>query len=149
MHFFFYGTLMAGSDNPVANFVHEKLEQVGPAVARGALHAVPDPRGWYPALLPGEGEARGVLYRAKDSFDAAALARLDAYEDYDSARPEASLYVRQALEVSGPDGVPILAEAYRFARMLPAGSRPIPGGDFRAWLAEHGLPAFGGTRSDS
>lgn len=25
-----------------------------PAIARGQLFAVPDPRGWYPLLLPGD-----------------------------------------------------------------------------------------------
>ena len=146
MRFFFYGTLLAGSDNPVARFVHEKLDLIGPAEARGGLHGVPDPEGWYPALVPGEGRAHGRLYAAKPSFSAADLARLDAYEDFDPARPEASLYVRQPVEVLGPDRTLGRADAYVFNQPLPAGSRPLPGGDFRAWLAEQGLEQFRGLR---
>jgi gamma-glutamylcyclotransferase (GGCT)/AIG2-like uncharacterized protein YtfP len=149
MRFFFYGTLMAGSGNRVARLVHDKLRAIGPVRVEGALHAIADPRGWYPALLPGEGAVRGTLYAATASFTAADLARLDAYEDYDPAHPETSLYIRERLRVSDPDGASGDAEAYRFARPLPEGSRPIPGGDFRAWLAEQGMPAFGGRRSDS
>ena len=146
MRFFFYGTLLAGSDNPVARFVHEKLELIGPAEAQGVLHGVPSREGWYPALLPGEGRAQGRLYAARDSFSADDLARLDAYEDFDPARPEASLYLRLPVDVSGPDGTVAAADAYVFNQPLPEGSRPIPGGDFRAWLAEQGLEQFRGLR---
>jgi gamma-glutamylcyclotransferase (GGCT)/AIG2-like uncharacterized protein YtfP len=149
MRFFFYGTLMAGSDNQMARFVHARMRAIGPAETRGALHAVPDPDGWYPALLPGESVARGMLYEAGDRFTAADLARLDAYEDYDPAQPEASLYIREPLRVIGPDGMTVTAEAYRFARPLPEGSLPIPDGDFRVWLTEAGVAAFAGRRSDS
>jgi len=149
MRFFFYGTLMADSDNPVAKFVHGKLRALGPAQVRGVLHGVPDPDGWYPALLPGEGIAKGLLYEAGDSFTAADLARLDAYEDYDPARPGTSLYIREPLVVTGPDGADGLAEAYRFAQPLPAGSRPIVHGDFRRWLAEQDVRPFAGGRPDS
>jgi gamma-glutamylcyclotransferase (GGCT)/AIG2-like uncharacterized protein YtfP len=149
MRFFFYGTLMAGSDNPMARFVHERMRPLGRAETHGALHAVPDPEGWYPALLPGKGVARGMLYEADARFTAADLARLDAYEDYDTAQPEASLYIREPLRVTGPDGMTVTAEAYCFARPLPEGSLPIPDGDFRAWLAEAGVTAFAGRRSDS
>lgn len=146
MRFFFYGTLLAGSDNPVASFVHEKLRTIGPARARGVLHAIPNPEGWYPGLLPGEGIVHGRLYEVAEGFGAKELARLDAYEDYSPARPEASLYIRGTVSVIGPDDTSGLAEAYRFNQPLPEGSRPIPGGDFRAWLAEHGFEQFRGLR---
>ena len=148
MRFFFYGTLMAGSGNPVAKFVHGKLRVLGPAQTRGVLYGVPDPDEWYPALLPGEGIAQGMLYEACDSFTAADLARLDAFEDYDPARPQTSLYIREALVVTGADGVEDLAETYRFAGPLPAGSHPIVHGDFRRWLAEQDVRPFAGGRSD-
>ena len=32
----------------------------------GALWAIPDPQGWYPALLPGEGIVQGMLHEAGD-----------------------------------------------------------------------------------
>jgi gamma-glutamylcyclotransferase (GGCT)/AIG2-like uncharacterized protein YtfP len=144
MRFFFYGTLIAGSGNPVARLVHDRLRAIGPAEARGLLVAVPDPDGWYPALLPGEGVVRGMLYEATETFTAADLARLDAYEDCDPLDREGSLYLREELEAIMPGGRSVAAEAYRFVGPLPEGSRPIVGGDFRAWLAENGLAPFAG-----
>ncbi len=94
MQFFFYGTLQAGSDNPVARMVHALLEPLGAAQVAGALYAVPDPDGWYPALLPGTDVVHGQLYRAGAGFDAAALERMDAYEDFRPGDPAGSLYVR-------------------------------------------------------
>lgn len=140
MRFFFYGTLMAGSDNPMARLVEAALHPLGPARARGVLHAVPDPRGWYPALLPGEGMVEGRLYEG--NLAAADLARLDRYEDYDPVGPEASLYLRRPMIVTPSDEEPCLAEAYLFNQPLPEGARPILGGDFQAWLVEHGLRPF-------
>lgn len=143
MRFFFYGTLIAGSGNAVAAAAHALLRDLGPATASGALHAVPDPAGWYPALLPGAGIVHGRLYAAAGRFDAAALARLDAYEDFDPAAPDGSLYVREIVTVARADGLSCTAQAYRFNSALPEGAQPIPGGDFHAWLAERGLEAFG------
>jgi gamma-glutamylcyclotransferase (GGCT)/AIG2-like uncharacterized protein YtfP len=142
MRLFFYGTLLAGSDNAVAQEVHRLLAPVGPARVAGSLIAIPDPRGWYPALLPGDGEAHGWLYESRACFGPADVARLDAYEDYDPTDPGASLYVRRAVALFGGG----LAEAYFWNRPLPCGARPIPGGDFRGWLAEHGLEPFRGLR---
>src|SRR5690606_29391244 len=147
MRFFFYGTLLDGSDNAIAAWVHRRLCALGPATAQGVLYAVPDPAGWYPALLPGAGPVLGRAYETVDDFDLADLSRLDAYENYDPARPAASLYLREAIAVLGADGSSALADAYRFNQPLPEGSRPIPGGDFRAWLAEHGVDAFRGLRA--
>jgi len=139
MRFFFYGTLLDGSDNPVAQWVHGKLRAVGPATCRGTLHAIPDPRGWYPALLSGDGIVQGRLYASRNGFAPADLARLDAYEDFDPADPAGSLYLREDIATSSGD-----AQAYRFNRPLPDGARLIPGGDFRGWLASEGLQSFGG-----
>ena len=142
MRFFFYGTLLDGSDNPVARDIHALLAPLGQASVRGALHAVPDAHGWFPALLPGDGPAQGRLYEARAHFTPADLARMDAYEDYDPARPEASLYLRRTVELAGGGS----AEAYLFNQPLPAGSREIPHGDFRRWLAESGEAQFSGLR---
>lgn len=142
MRFFFYGTLLDGSDNPVAQAIHALLAPEGPATAAGALYAVPDATGWFPALLPGDGPVQGRTYTARAHFSAADLARMDAYEDFDPAAPHASLYLRQAIVLA--QGGP--AQAYRFNQPLPAGSVPIPHGDFRRWLAETGAAQFTGLR---
>lgn len=147
MRFFFYGTLLDGSDNPVARSIHAKLVAEGPATLRGSLHAIAHPDGWFPAFLRGEGEIHGALYRATGSFTQADLERMDAYEDYDPAQPEASLYRREEVEAVTRDGAPVRAQVYLFAQPLPQGSRPISQGDFRAWLAGEGLAPFCGTRA--
>jgi gamma-glutamylcyclotransferase (GGCT)/AIG2-like uncharacterized protein YtfP len=142
MRFFFYGTLIAGMDNPVAQAVHARLRPLGAATVRGALHAIADPAGWYPALLPGKGLVRGALYETEEGFGAAELALLDSWEDFDPAAPAASLYRRDTVVASGPAGLEVEAQAYCWNQPLPADARPVPEGDFRAWLAEHGLAAF-------
>jgi len=146
MRFFFYGTLLAGSANPVAESIHAKLMPVGMASAAGALWAIPDPLGWFPALVAGDGEVRGMVYEGGGDFGRADLARMDAYEDFDPADPQASLYLRRALAATVDGGAPGTAEAYVWIQSLPEGARAIPGGDFRAWLAAEGLAQFTGLR---
>lgn len=146
MRFFFYGTLLDGSANRVAAWVHDRLHAIGPATVIGTLQGVCDPDGWYPALLAGDGQVHGRLYESVEGFGAADLARLDAYENYNPARPGKSLYLRETVTATAPDGSVCEAQAYRFNKPLPQGSRPIPGGDFLGWLAQEGLRAFGGLR---
>ena len=142
MRFFFYGTLLDGSDNPVARDIHALLDPLGPAEVEGALHAVPDAQGWFPALLPGTGRVRGRLYQARAHFTPADLARMDAYEDFDPAGPGSSLYLRQEMAVM-PGGH---AQVYVFNQPLPVEAQRIVHGDFRLWLEECHLPQFRGLR---
>ncbi|HMO69548.1 MAG TPA: gamma-glutamylcyclotransferase, partial [Novosphingobium sp.] len=92
--FFFYGTLMAASGHPLARALHTRLHPLGPATVPGALFAIPDAAGWYPALLPGDGLVHGTLHAAGPDFAATDLAAIDGFEDFDSADPAASLYCR-------------------------------------------------------
>ncbi|WP_281379436.1 gamma-glutamylcyclotransferase family protein [Novosphingobium sediminicola] len=124
LHFFFYGTLMAGMGNRHERAVHALLESGRAASVRGRLYAVPDPAGWYPALVPGAGVVRGRVYRAGPRFNARALARMDAYEG-----PE---YRRGRMKLGA-----ITAYAYVWRGALPRGARRIACGDFRAWLLAH------------
>ncbi len=144
LHFFFYGTLIAGYDNPAARAVHARLRRIGPASVPGALWAIRDPAGWYPALVKGpDRHAYGVLYAATDQFGADDLARLDAWEDYRPDQPGQSRYLREEMEVTGQTGAGHLAQAYRFNLPLPADALAIPDGDFQAWLTATGYPAYG------
>ena len=146
-HLFFYGTLVAGNPNPVAAAIHAALEPMGPARTSGALFAIPDPAGWFPALVAGDSEVSGVLYRAGAGFDAELLARMDAYEDFDPADPAGSLYPREGIVVRTEDGAKVPAAAYLWNRALPEGAECVIGGNFAQWLAETGNPVFGATRS--
>jgi gamma-glutamylcyclotransferase (GGCT)/AIG2-like uncharacterized protein YtfP len=146
LRFFFYGTLIAGGGNPVAAAAHALLHDRGPATTRGVLHAIEEADGWYPILLAGDDTVHGRLYDAAPGFGARDLAGLDAYEDYDPADPAGSLYRRVALAATDANGAVHQAQVYRYDRLLPGAARPIPHGDFHAWLAHEGLRAFAGLR---
>lgn len=146
-HFFFYGTLVAGSDNPMVRGVYRKLDHGRPAVARGTLHAVPDAAGWYPALLPGEGEVHGKVYATGPEFSAADLAALDAYENFEPGDPAVSEYLRREIVVNCA-GEALRAEAYLYNAPLPATACAIAGGDFRAFLAREGLPEYCASQTE-
>lgn len=143
MRFFFYGTLIAGNAHPVATRVHACLRDLGPATARGALHALGEAEGWYPIMLAGAGTVHGRLYAAAPGFGEADLAALDAYEDFDPANPACSLYLRSTIVVADADSGFHEAQAYVFNGPLPAGALAIPDGDFAAWITREGLRPYG------
>ncbi len=143
--FFFYGTLIAGSNNPAAHAVHGQLRPIGVASVPGALWAIPDIAGWYPALMPGPGgPVHGVLYEAVEGFGVDELARLDEWEDFRADRPMESLYLREQMPVTDAAGATRPAQVYRFNQPLPADARLILKGDFQAWLKATGYPAYAG-----
>lgn len=143
-HFFFYGTLIAGSGNSVEATIHTKLVPAGPARARGRLFAIPDADGWYPALLPGNSPVHGVAYRFSPAFGAGDLALLDEYEGHDPNHPQSSLYVRRPIFLRGKPKGPDMAQAYFFNQPLPAAARRVKGGDFHSWLKKNRLQAYHG-----
>lgn len=123
MRLFFYGTLRPDADTPMARWIAARLVRAEPGRAPGRLCAVPDARGWYPALVPGAGRVRGVLCDLR--LMPGDLARLDAYEGRE--------YRRLALPVRTDRGR-IMAQAYGWR-----GGRPgcvITGGDFLEWLGK-------------
>ena len=149
MHLFFYGTLLDGSDNAMAREVHRLVNPLGAATLRGKLLAVPDPQGWFPALIAGEETVHGGLYEATSALSPAELARLDAYEDYDPLNPAASLYLRAAMQVTDAKGAAVMADVYLYNQLLPPGSCAIPSGDFRQWISASGEAPFAGRRSEN
>lgn len=143
MRFFFYGTLIAGNANPIAMRVHACLRDEGPATARGTLHALGEPEGWYPVMLAGAAPVHGRLYSAAPGFGEADLAALDAYEDFDPTNPAGSLYLRTTIVVADAAAGFHEAQAYVFNGSLPPGALAIPDGDFAAWIAREGLRPYG------
>lgn len=148
MHLFFYGTLLDGSDNAMAREVHRLVSRLGAATVRGNLFAVPDPQGWFPALIAGEGAVHGGLYEATSALSPAQLARLDAYEEYDPLNPAASLYLRAAMQVTDAQDAAVMAEVYLYNQPLPPGSCAILSGDFRQWITARGEAPFAGHRAE-
>lgn len=127
MHLFFYGVLREGlGDWPF-------LAGIGPgraATTRGTICAIPDPSGWYPALLPGDGVVHGAIH-ARGGADLAAM------DEFEGPR-----YRRQAVPVTVEGGT-LAAEAYLWIDALPARAEPIAHGDFARWLAETGRKPLG------
>lgn len=130
---FFYGTLLRHSPHHLARAAHRHLGEGRAAICAGALYAIPDPQGWYPALIAGPGIVQGMVYPASAALD---LAQLDAYEGAD--------YRRQTMMVRAGAAM-IEAQAYVWAAPLPAGAQPIADGDFWGWLARKGFAAYGGV----
>jgi len=141
MRLFFYGTLMRGSCNPVASALHERLGPAVPARAAGRLFALPDPEGWYPALVPdADGPAvQGHVHEALPGFGPADLAAADAWEGCRS--DGTGDYRREPIVVSTAQG-PVCAHAYVWNRDVPRHAVRIDSGDFHAFAAERGWPLF-------
>jgi len=140
MRFFFYGTLQVGNPNPAIKDIHERLVLLGPGRITGGLVAMPDRDGWFPALVPGDGDVTGQVFATARDFSVAALARLDRYEEYDPASPETSWYRREERTLTS--GEPVMV--YCLNGPPPESAVVIPGGDFRAWITAQGLPEFSG-----
>ena len=81
--------------------------------------------GPYPALGPGKGIVHGELYAI---MDAAVLPVMDAYEEYDPARPQVSTYLRERWHLLEPDTDCWVYRYNKPVRGLPR----VLGGD---WLA--------------
>lgn len=143
-YFFFYGTLIGALGCPVAKALRGALAPCGPGSMRGALYALDDPAGWYPALLPGRSIVRGVLYQRTERFDAALLTQLDVYEGFDPRRPVRSDYVRRSALVRRAGGGAVMAQLYWFRAELPQGAQALAQGDFCRWIAQTGNRPFGG-----
>ncbi|AOL22193.1 putative conserved protein YtfP, gamma-glutamylcyclotransferase (GGCT)/AIG2-like family [Erythrobacter litoralis] len=133
MHLFFYGVLREGvGDWPFL----AGLGMGSQASVQGALFAIPDAGGWYPALvLTRAGHAVNVVGSLHEAGDVD-LAVIDAFEG-----PQ---YERMAVPVDGWEAGGSEAFAYVWTGDLPDGAEPIPHGDFAAWLAETGRPVFAG-----
>ncbi|QIQ87673.1 gamma-glutamylcyclotransferase [Erythrobacter sp.] len=132
-YLFFYGVLREGvGDWPFL----AGLGMGSQASVEGALFAIPDAKGWYPALvLTRAGHATNVVGSLHDAGEVD-LAVLDAFEG-----PQ---YERMAVPVDGWQAGGNEAQAYVWTGELPEGAEPIHHGDFVRWLAETGRRAYAG-----
>ena len=97
-----------------------RLRRIGRCRLAGILHDL----GPYPALAEGEGVVHGELFEV---IDPTAFAAMDAFEEYDPARPKLSTYIRVRVRLAEPD---LECWVYRYNRSLRGVPR-VPGGD---WL---------------
>ena len=126
---FLYGVVRAEVAGSMAEPLLNGLGPGWSATVPGELWALPDPRGWYPALLPGEGAVQGMLHEAGDVD----LAAVDA--------AKAAEYRRAPVTVTSDSGE-APATAWFYTADLPAGAELVPDGDFNVWLAETGHTPF-------
>lgn len=140
MRFFFYGTLMAESGNPVAERLHTLLGPGVPATARGRLYAIEDVQGWYPGLVPDPagGEVRGFLHEATPRFGRQDLAEIDRYENFDSRNPGQSEFVRREILVDA-GRLRVTAHAYVLPQPPIKDVVTIANGSFTSFLRQHEL----------
>ena len=132
---FFYGTLREGvGDWPFL----AGLGLGAPATTTGALYAIPDRQGWYPALILTQARHATSVVGTLHAAGAVDLAAIDAFEGAD--------YARQPVPVDGWDGYgETVAQAYVWTGALPEGAEAIAHGDFVRWLAETGRSAYSGA----
>lgn len=152
--FFFYGTLTARSEHPIARRLHGLLRSLGPAHIPGRLVAVSDRKGWYPALTGGEGWVAGEVYVPRRGWLAPhELAALDRYEGCLRSARLSSDYWRTTLGarlavMAGRQSADLrprlVVQAYVWSAVLPRAAVPIEDGDFATWLARTGHRAYAG-----
>ncbi len=121
---FFYGTLMAGFDRRRRAGIDDKLTYIG----RGSIRAALFDLGIYPAAVPDpEGTVWGEVCRMVDAE--AVLSALDEIEGHRPDDPDRSLYIRELVGVTLPDGTPEQAWVYFYN--APLGHAPqIASGDY-------------------
>jgi gamma-glutamylcyclotransferase (GGCT)/AIG2-like uncharacterized protein YtfP len=136
---FFYGTLTHEHANTLTETLLPRLGgHPRRGWVRGALFLRRDPLGVYPVLMPGCGRVKGWVYGGLKPIPRAVLAAFDAWEYCDPRRPLRGEYRRADLLVHTRSGL-VRAAAYLPNRRAPLGLRAVPGGDFAAHAAAHGL----------
>lgn len=121
---FFYGTLMAGFDRRRLAGIDDRLAYLGRGSVQGNLYDL----GLFPAAIPAnEGRIWGELYETEDTEQV--LAALDAIEGYHHDDPDRSLYQRNLVPVTLPEGSSVDAWVYFYNAPIGNASR-IPSGDY-------------------
>jgi gamma-glutamylcyclotransferase (GGCT)/AIG2-like uncharacterized protein YtfP len=125
-HLFVYGTLMSGGENHL--LLARKAELIGLGRMRGRLFLVD----YYPGLVDSDDPAEFVVGEVWRLSEPDILRELDDFEGCAEAPP---LFIRASRAVT-VDGAGTLATwVYVYARSI-AGLRPIPSGDWRAFVCD-------------
>lgn len=129
---FVYGTLMRGFRNHDRFFAGRVLSVRGAAVRGRLVHL----RGrGCPALLPGEGFARGEVLAFEDDAALSLLSSVDDMELYfgDGGSSEVA-FLRERAEAFFDDGSIGRVFVYRYRGAVDAADVEVPGGDWRAFM---------------
>jgi gamma-glutamylcyclotransferase (GGCT)/AIG2-like uncharacterized protein YtfP len=123
-----YGTLMSTGGAFRSGVLEQYADRVGPCVIPGKLFAVH--YGAFPALMPGNGQVKGELWRARSLEDLVQMLRTtDSIESYNPHRETQSMYLRRLVTLEAPD---TQAWTYQWNYGYH-GLIPIHSGDWLAW----------------
>jgi len=127
---FVYGTLRRALNRTAyRKLIAPRSTYTGLATCRGRLYDL----GSYPGLVAPRHEderVTGEVYRLRDDERDETLALLDRFEGCDRPDPE---YKRVRCRVTLEEGTFLMAWVYRY-RLGTDTARPIPGGDYLAYL---------------
>ena len=129
--FVLYGSLMRGLDGRERSGIGEGLRYVGPCIVLGELYDL----GHYPGLLPGSDRIVAELHALRD---ASIVHLLDAFEGFEPAAPNESLYLRERVSLVDP---PNTRAWIYFYNERPDASMRIPSGDWRGHLDRRDGPS--------
>jgi putative glutamine amidotransferase len=125
-YLFVYGTLTPGHAPACVADLVARFSVVGPATVHGTLHDFTA----YPGLvLGGTGSVQGTLVRVPAEHGDTLWRRLDAYEGFDPADPQGSLFRRVAATATLADGRVVDCQTYVFGQ-TPTRAPVIPGGNW-------------------
>jgi len=106
--------------------IGDRLRFVGPCLVKGELFDLDH----YPGLRHGDGRVIAELYAL---LDIGVLQDLDEFEGYTASQPRDSLYIRERVALTEPQG----AEAWVYIyNTVPDARTRITSGDWRAHLNE-------------
>jgi gamma-glutamylcyclotransferase (GGCT)/AIG2-like uncharacterized protein YtfP len=120
---FVYGSLRRDAPGSRHELLGADAEFLGHGRVRGRLLDL----GAYPGLVAAVTRADWVRGELHAIPDGRALARLDAYEDYDPRRPEQSLFLRREAKVALDSGEVVAAWVYVYAGAAARGRRIVSG----------------------
>jgi gamma-glutamylcyclotransferase (GGCT)/AIG2-like uncharacterized protein YtfP len=119
-HLFVYGTLQAGLGPPEIAHAVERLKPVGRATVRGVLYDF----GHYPGAVLDPSSERAISGMVLQlPADPSLLALLDKYEEFDSAAPETSQFLRVRETITLESGRKLECWIYVYNR--DTGSAPV------------------------
>jgi len=131
-YLFAYGTLRAGLAPPEMADAVGQLRFIGPARVRGRLYDL----GQYPGAALDEAAASfisGEVFELPRGSNLLNL--LDAYEGFDAADHQASLFIRTKTRAALFDGSQLECWIYVYNR-IPAAASFIASGDYAEWLRD-------------
>lgn len=132
-YLFAYGTLLGGVREPQVRSVLQRYCRLGPRASVGGRLV---DLGAYPGALKPDRPEQRIHGRLIELLSPQrVLPVLDAYEDCRPDRPARGLYRRERVVAQLATGGSVHCWIYRLVRR-PRKGRPVPGGDWPAWLSQ-------------